>query len=825
MAKTGNGKKANWVKVQKDMSKSGIEYSFWHNLEYRLGKDKYTSTQNDTFMALALTMRDRLIGQWLITQEKFHDRNLKRVYYFSLEFLIGRLLETNIDNLGLWKETMQAMEVLGLDMEELRECEYDAGLGNGGLGRLAACFMDSMATLSIPAHGYGIRYDYGIFRQKIINGNQVEFPDAWLSNGNPWEFERPEYKVKVHLFGRTRMFTDENKKLRVEWVDTNDVLAMPYDIPVPGYKNNIVNTLRLWSARSTEDFDLEYFNDGDYERAVYAKIETETISKVLYPNDNVNRGKYLRLIQEYFFCAASLADIIRRFKTENKDLKKLPDKAAIQLNDTHPAVSIAELMRILVDGEGMEWDDAWYITVNTFAYTNHTVMPEAQEKWPVSIFETLLPRHLEIIYEINRRFLADIAKKFPGDNDILKRVSIIEEGQSRSVRMAHLAVIGSHSINGVSELHTRLLKTDIFKDFYEIFPERFNNKTNGITERRWLHKANPGLSNLITETIGDKWVTDLYETRKLLKFAGDASFRKKWEKAKKENKAALADYIYKNNNIKVNTDSIFDVQVKRIHEYKRQLLFAFYIIAQYLRIKNNPNHDFVPRTCILAGKAAPGYFMAKLIIKFINNIADVVNKDKDVKDKLKVVFLENYRVSLAERIFPASDLSEQISTAGTEASGTGCMKFMLNGALTIGTYDGANIEIADAVGEDNIFIFGLRIEDINKLKKNNYMPQAYIQNSPLLKEAIRLINDNYFSSTERDIFRHITDHLLYSDTFFICADFNEYCAMQDRVAKVYRDKDSWVKKSIINVAKSGRFSSDRTVSEYASDIWGVPVKT
>ncbi|MDD4894473.1 MAG: glycogen/starch/alpha-glucan phosphorylase [Candidatus Omnitrophica bacterium] len=824
MVKPGNSKKTNWVKVQKDMTKRGIEYSFWNNLEYRLGKDKYTSTQNDTFMALALAMRDRLIGQWLITQERFHDQNLKRVYYFSLEFLIGRLLETNIDNLGLWKETMQAMEVLGLDIEELRECEYDAGLGNGGLGRLAACFMDSMATLSIPAHGYGIRYDYGIFRQKIINGNQVEFPDAWLSNGNPWEFERPEYKVKVRLFGRTRMFTDENMKLRVEWVDTKNVLAMPYDIPVPGYKNDIVNTLRLWSARSTEDFDLEYFNDGDYERAVYAKIETETISKVLYPNDNVNRGKFLRLIQEYFFCAASLADIIRRFKTENKDLRKFPEKVAIQLNDTHPSVSIAELMRILVDVEGLDWDIAWDITVNTFAYTNHTVMPEAQEKWPVAIFENLLPRHLEIIYEINRRFLSDASKKFSVNNDILRRISIIEETEPRAVRMAYLAIIGSHSVNGVSELHSHLLKTEIFKDFYEIFPERFNNKTNGITERRWLHKANPGLSNLITETIGDKWVTDLYQTQKLLKFTEDASFRKKWEKAKKENKAALADYIYKNNNIVVNPESIFDVQVKRIHEYKRQLLFAFYIIAQYLRIKNNPKQEFVPRTCILGGKAAPGYFMAKLIIKFINNIAEVINKDKDIKDKLKVVFLENYRVSLAERIFPASDLSEQISTAGTEASGTGCMKFMLNGALTIGTYDGANIEIADAVGKDNIFIFGLRVEDINKLKQNNYMPQAYIQNSPLLKEAIKLINDNYFSCAEHDIFRHITDHLLYSDTFFICADFNEYCAMQDKVAKVYSDKNNWVKKSIINVAKSGKFSSDRTVSEYARDIWGVPVK-
>lgn len=814
-------KNTNWVKVHKDTTKKGIENSFWSNLEFRLGKDEYTATQEDKFIALAMTIRDELIEQWLTTQEEFHKQNVKRVYYLSLEFLIGRLLETNMFNLGLWDEARKSMKSLGLDIEELREYEHDAGLGNGGLGRLAACFLDSLATLGIPAHGYGIRYDYGIFKQKIINGKQVELPDAWLSRGSPWEFKRPEYTVRVQFFGRTNKFNDEHKKLRVEWVDTKDVLAKPYDIPIPGYKNNIVNTLRLWSAYSTEDFDLEYFNHGDYERAVYSKIESETISKVLYPNDNVSQGKTLRLAQEYFFCTASLADIIRRFKEDNTDIKKLPNKAVIQLNDTHPSISIVELMRILIDIENLDWDTAWDITTNTFAYTNHTVMSEALEKWPVSLFEKLLPRHLELIYEINRCFLQDVSNRFPQDNDILRRMSIIEEGNPKMVRMAYLAIIGSCSVNGVSALHSSLLKTDVFKDFYKIFPDRFNNKTNGITQRRWLYTANRGLSSLITETIGDKWITDLCETEKLLKFTKDSSFCRKWHSVKKENKIAFADYIYKNNNIAVNPESIFDVQVKRIHEYKRQLLFAFYIISQYLKIKNNPKASFVPRTCIIGGKAAPGYFMAKLTIKFINNIADVINKDKRINDKLKVVFLEDYRVSLAERIFPASDLSEQISTAGTEASGTGCMKFMVNGALTIGTYDGANIEIAEAVGKENIFIFGLRVEDINKLRQSGYQPQVYIQRSPVLKEIINLIQSNYFSASERDIFRPITDHLLYTDTYFVCADFDEYCAMQDEIAKIYSDGNSWVKKSIINVAKSGIFSSDRTIKEYVRDIWHI----
>ncbi|MDD5432527.1 MAG: glycogen/starch/alpha-glucan phosphorylase [Candidatus Omnitrophica bacterium] len=819
-----NNNNHNWVKVNKDTTKKGIETSFWSNLEYRLGKDKYNSTEEDKFTALALTMRDELIEKWLVTQERYHKKNVKRVYYLSLEFLIGRLLETNMFNLGLWEKAKEAMESLGLEIEDLSECERDAGLGNGGLGRLAACFLDSMATLNIPAYGYGIRYDYGIFKQKIINGRQVELPDAWLSKGNPWDFERQEYTVRVKFFGRTHMFNDENNKLCVGWVDTKDVLARPYDVPVPGYKNDIVNTLRVWSARSTEDFDLDYFNTGDYERAVFRKIESEVISKVLYPNDNIDRGKTLRLGQEYFFSAASLADIIRRFKEDDEDLRKFPEKVVIQLNDTHPSISIVELMRLLVDVEKLDWEAAWEITTKTFAYTNHTVMSEALEKWSVALFETLLPRHLEIIYEINRRFLEEIKKKFPNDIDILRRVSIIEEGNPKLVRMAYLAVIGSFSVNGVSALHSELLKADVFKDFYLIFPAKFNNKTNGITQRRWLLSANHRLSNLITETIGDKWITDLNETEKLLNFVNDSSFCKKWQSVKEENKKYLADYIYKNNKIVIDPDSMFDVQVKRMHEYKRQLLFAFNAIASYLTIKNNLGNSFVPRTCIFGGKSAPGYFMAKLIVKFINNVAEVINNDKSINGLLKIVFLEDYNVSLAEKIFPASNLSEQISTAGTEASGTGCMKFMVNGALTIGTYDGANIEIAEAVGKENIFIFGKRVEDINQLKRSGYQPQSFIQSSALLKEIIWLIQGNYFSTKELDIFRPITDHLIFTDTYFVCADFEDYCATQDKVAKLYKDKKSWVEKSIINVAKSGRFSSDRTIREYAKDIWGVQTK-
>lgn len=819
--KTGNSLSTTINKIYKDMTKDGIKLSFTASREFILGKDKYTATKHDDFMALAIAIRDRIVERWILTQQRYHTENLKRVYYLSMEFLIGRLLGANILNLGLEDQTRQAMEALGFDIEELRDCELDAGLGNAGLGRLAACFLDSMATLGIPAHGYGIRYEYGIFNQKIINGYQVEFPDEWLRLGNPWEFQRPEYNVKIRFYGRAYMAPDEKGSIVAHWTDTDDVFATPYDIPVPGYKNGIVNTLRLWSARSSEEFDLSYFNDGDYERAVYNKVQTENISKVLYPNDNVSQGRELRLKQEYFFTAASMADIIRRYKMENSDLKKLPDKAAIQLNDTHPSIAIAELMRILIDEEKMGWDDAWHVTTKTFAYTNHTIMPEALECWPLPMFENLLPRHLRIIYEINLRFLKDAALMFPGDNDRLRRMSIIEEGDVKRVRMAHLAIIGSHSVNGVSELHTKLLKEHLFRDFYEFFPEKFNNKTNGITQRRWLYKANRPLSNLITEAIGVEWTKDLYQMEKLLPFRDDSSFRKRWQEVKAENKKSLAEYIYRTTGIGVDPQSLFDVQVKRVHEYKRQLLLSFYILSQYLKIKHDPKAPCFPRTFIFSGKAAPSYYMAKLIIKFINSIADVVNNDKSVNDKLKVIFLENYRVSLAEKIFPASDLSEQISTSGMEASGTGCMKFMVNGALTLGTLDGANIEILEAVGKDNIFMFGLTADQILKMRSQGYDPRYYIDRSQDLQDIFQLIQSNFLSPVEFGLFEPIVRSLIYTDYFFVCADFELYSKAQSAVSASYQKPEEWIKKSITNVSKSGRFSSDRTIAEYAKDIWRV----
>lgn len=812
-----------WRHIYKGMKKDAIETSFRNNLQYTLAKDKYTATAYDNFTALAITIRDRIVERWIATQQKYHKENLKRVYYLSLEFLIGRLLCSNILNLCLCKETRKALESLGFNIEELSEQEQDAALGNGGLGRLAACFLDSMATLGIPAHGYGIRYEYGIFNQKIINGYQIESPDEWLKLGNPWEIARPEYTVKVKFYGRTYMYHDEKGRLRVRWLDSQDVLAMPYDIPVVGYANDIVNTLRLWSARGTEEFNLDDFSKGDYEGAVYNKVYSENISKVLYPNDVNMQGRELRLKQEYFFTAASVADIIRRFKVENKDLRDLPQKAAIQLNDTHPTLAIVEFMRILIDEEDLDWDTAWDITVKTFAYTNHTVMPEAIETWSVPLLERLFPRHMQIIYEINYHFLREAANKFPGDNDKLKRMSIIEESNPKQIRMGNLSVVGSHSINGVSQLHTSLLKSQLFKDFYEFCPEKFNNKTNGITQRRWLYKANMEFAKLITNSLGPKWITNLYELEKLLNFVKNKSFKHRWQEIKKENKKNLADYIWKTQGIPININSLFDVHIKRIHEYKRQLLFGIYILSQYFYLKDNPDTFFVPRTCIISGKSAPSYYMAKLIIKFINSVADVVNSDKSIGDKLKVVFLPNYSVSLAERIFPASDLSEQISTAGTEASGTGCMKFMVNGALTIGTFDGANIEIAEAVGEDNIFIFGLKADQVQKLKIEGYRPRDYINSSPTFQRIISLIKSDFFSPIEPGLFEHIVDSLTVSDTFLICADFESYCNAQQRVSELFSNSNDWTEKSIINVAKSGRFSSDRTVIEYAKDIWGVPV--
>jgi glycogen phosphorylase len=813
-----------WETIHKTMSVEGLCRAFLSKREYELAKDKYTATLNDDYLSLSLMIRDRVIERWIYTQQQHHKQNVKRVYYLSLEFLIGRLLGSNMQNLGMTDAVHEMATALGLDIERIREAEADAGLGNGGLGRLAACFLDSLATLGIPAMGYGIRYDYGIFHQKICNGYQVESPDAWLVKGNPWELERYEYAVRIKFYGRVNMFTDKKGKLRVQWVDTEDVLAIPYDMPIVGYRNDVVNNLRLWSARSTEEFDLSDFNSGDYEGAVYHKVLSENITKVLYPNDNKQKGKELRLKQEYFFTAAAISDILRRFKAENSDFFILPEKVQIQLNDTHPSLAIVELMRLLVDEENYEWEAAWSICIRTFAYTNHTLMPEALETWPVPLLEKLLPRHMQMIYEINSRFLEFVFVSFPGDVDRRRRMSLIAEGPVKKVRMAFLSIIASHSVNGVSALHSELIKTDLFRDFYELYPERFNNKTNGITQRRWLQIANYGLSDLITESLGsDSWKKDFAQINGLLNFKNDPAFHQKWQKVKATNKNYLAQHIEATTGIVVNPHSIFDVQIKRIHEYKRQLLFALYMIAHYLKIKRNPHNDIVPRTFIVGGKAAPGYYIAKLIIKFITSIAEVVNKDKQIGDAMKVVFLENYRVSLAEKIFPASDLSEQISTAGTEASGTGNMKFMMNGALTIGTVDGANIEIAEAVGNDNIFSFGLRVEQVNELMQKGYAPRDYLKGSSVLKEVITLIESNFFSPNDYNLFKPLLERILLLDQYFVCADFDSYALTQAKVTEEYLKQDVWTEKSIINVAQSVRFSSDRTISDYAKDIWDIPV--
>jgi len=820
---TDSKKQAVWTVPNKEMTKEALKSSFQTNLQYTLSKDQYTATMHDNFLALSMAVRDRVVERWIKTQQSYHKKNVRRVYYLSMEFLIGRLMGNNIYNLGIEKQTFEALDELGLEMENVRDQEVDAGLGNGGLGRLAACFLDSMATLGIPAHGYGIRYDYGIFNQKIKDGFQIELPDEWLRSGNPWEFARPENTVKVRFYGKTHTDYDNNGKGTVKWIDTQDVLAIPYDFPVPGYKNDVVNTLRLWSARGTEEFDFDYFKSGDYEQAVYKKILSENISKVLYPSDDISQGKELRLRQEYFFTAASISDILRRFKSENSDLRDLPKKVAIQLNDTHPTLAIVELMRLLIDEYDFDWDTAWEITTKVFAYTNHTLMPEALECWGIDLFERLLPRHLQIVYEINAQFLRSVALRYPGDNDRLRRMSLIEEGEPKKIRMAYLAIVGSSSVNGVSKLHSDLLKEKLFRDFYEFYPDKFNNKTNGITQRRWLLKANPRLSNLLMDKVGDGWVKDLYKLEKLTTFKNNKPFREEWMEIKRQNKETLVRYIKTSMNIDLDPESIFDVQVKRIHEYKRQILFAFYIISQYLRLKHNPKEFIYPRTFMIGGKAAPSYYMAKLTIKFINSIADIINHDKSVNDKIKLVFLENYRVSLAEKVFPASDLSEQISTAGTEASGTGNMKFMMNGALTIGTLDGANIEIANMVGDENIFIFGLKAHEVENLKQNGYHPRQYIEQSPMLKEIFKLVDGGFFSPHDLRLFAPIVQALSEYDPYLVCADFDSYCQTQDKISKMYLNKDEWAKKSIINVAQSGFFSSDRTIREYAKEIWRIPV--
>uniref|UniRef100_A0A673H710 Alpha-1,4 glucan phosphorylase n=1 Tax=Sinocyclocheilus rhinocerous TaxID=307959 RepID=A0A673H710_9TELE len=781
-----------------------LKKGFNRHLHFTLVKDRNVATPRDYYFALAHTVRDHLVGRWIRTQQFYYEADPKRVYYLSLEFYMGRALQNTMINLGL---------------------QNASGVGYGGSGRdgRRSCFLDSMATLGLAAYGYGIRYEYGIFNQKIKDGWQVEEADDWLRYGNPWEKARPEFMLPVHFYGRV----EEEDGKEPKWVDTQVVLAMPYDTPIPGYMNNTVNTMRLWSARAPNDFNLRDFNVGDYIQAVLDRNLAENISRVLYPNDNFFEGKELRLKQEYFVVAATLQDVIRRFKTSKRNCSgplsfdSFPDKVAIQLNDTHPAMAIPELMRIFVDIEKLDWDTAWNITKQTFAYTNHTVLPEALERWPVELMEKLLPRHLQIIYRINQIHLDHIASLFPDDMDRICRMSLIEEEGGKRVNMAHLCIVGSHKVNGVAEIHSDIVKRDVFRDFNELEPEKFQNKTNGITPRRWLLLCNPGLADLIAEAIGEEYVKDLNQLQKLNDLVDYDAFIRDVAKVKQDNKLKFAQYLEKVYKVDINPASMFDVHVKRIHEYKRQLLNCLHVITMYNRIKRSPIKPFVPRTVIIGGKAAPGYHMAKMIIKLITSVADVVNNDPVIGRKLKVIYLENYRVSLAEKVIPATDLSEQISTAGTEASGTGNMKFMLNGALTIGTMDGANVEMAEEAGEENLFIFGMRVEDVAKMDKEGYDALQYYESLPELKQAINQIKSGYFSPKQPEMFSDIINMLFHHDRFKVFADYESYVKCQERVSALYKDQREWTRVVIKNIAASGKFSSDRTIKEYATEIWGV----
>jgi starch phosphorylase len=796
-----------------------IRHAFLDHTRYSRGKNPETATRHDQFIALALTVRDRLASQWVRTQSAHYERDVKRAYYLSAEYLLGRALGNNLVNIGLLEAARQILRRDGLDLDALLEIEPDAGLGNGGLGRLAACFLDSMATLALPGFGYGIRYEFGIFAQDIVNGHQVERADEWLKFGSPWEIVRPEKAVAVRFFGHVEQHLGSGGRPVSQWVDGKTVLGVPYDVPIAGYGAHTVNTLRLWQARASEEFDLRVFNDGDYERSVVEKNASEVISKVLYPNDNFQAGKELRLKQQYFFVACSIADIVRRYLKTHSDFRDFAHKVAIQLNDTHPSIAVAELMRVLVDDQRLPWEEAWNTAVAVFGYTNHTLLPEALERWPVSLLESLLPRHLQIIYEINHRFLRQVQIRYPFDSEKLGRLSIIEEGPEKHVRMTNLAVVGSHSVNGVAALHTELLRSTVLRDFAEIYPERFNCKTNGVTPRRWLLLCNPALSKLITSRIGDGWITDLDRLRELEPLASDSEFAAAFRAAKRANKERLAAYVRDTLSVNLLPEAIFDVQIKRLHEYKRQLLNAIHVVSLWMSARKDSSR-VQPRAFIFGGKAAPGYHNAKLIIRLINGIAEVVNSDTP-STGIQVVFLPNYRVSLAERIFPAADVSEQISTAGKEASGTGNMKLALNGALTIGTLDGANIEIREAVGKENFFLFGLTADEVLAKQKLGYNPREIYQAEEVLREALDLIASGFFSPDDRDQFKSLIASLLDEDRYFCLADFASYAEAHRQVAAAYADQGSWTQKAILNVARVGRFSSDRTIREYAREIWRI----
>jgi len=802
---------------------SAIQDSIARHVRYSLGKSWNDFSCRDLFDAVALSVRDRLVDIWLETDERFRRDDPKRINYLSIEFLIGQSLGNHLHNLGIRGLYRQAMSNFGADLEAVEESEEDAALGNGGLGRLAACFLDSFATLGIPACGYGINYEYGLFKQEIDSGYQVEKPDNWLAQSTPWEIPRPEEACLVPVYGRIEHGVDRKGAYNPMWMDWRVLIGVPHDMLISGYGGSTVARLRLYAARSSREFDMQIFNDGDYFKAVEQKIASETISKVLYPSDAVIAGRELRLVQEYFLVACAMRDIVRRFEQGHAKFQEFSAKVALQLNDTHPALAVAELMRILVDEKELEWEEAWTITQATLGYTNHTLAPEALEKWPVSLFETVLPRHLQIIYEINRRFLDRISVTHQAHVERIRRMSIIEESAPKQVRMANLAIVGSHSINGVSEIHTELVKSSLAPDFYQLFPEKFNNKTNGITQRRWLLKANPALANLINSTIGERWLTDLYGLRELESHAADTSFQAEFQKVKRSNKQKLAKIIQDTARLKVDPDSLFDIQVKRIHAYKRQLLNVMHIIDEYLCLVEDGRQPAGPKTYIFAGKAAPGFWYAKQMIKLIHNVGRVVNNDSRASQWIKVAFIPDYRVSLAEKIIPAADLSEQISTAGTEASGTGNMKLALNGAVTIGTLDGANIEILQEVGGENIFIFGLKVTEIRAIREQkSYRPWDYCARNPRVKRVVDSFSSNLFCPQEPGLFAWISASVLDAkDEHFHLADFTPYVNAQDKSGNTFRDRVRWARMAILNVARMGKFSSDRTVTEYAREIWGV----
>ena len=813
------------IATYRSMDRDGLLESMANHIEFSQCKNRYTAEDFDIFRSFALSIRDRLVEFWNDTQQTYHRKKCKQVYYLSLEYLIGRSLKNNLLNLGISDAGEDAIQKIGYDLEEIQELEHDAGLGNGGLGRLAACFLESMATLELPAHGYGIRYEFGIFKQQFENGAQVEAPDNWLEEGYPWEIPRWEVVYPVHFFGQVKEIINKKGNSKRVWVKTEEVLAMAYDVPIAGYGNHTVNNLRLWSAKPSKSFDFQLFNSGDYIQAVEETQRSGTISKVLYPNDQGFSGKELRLKQQYFFVAASLQDIIQRFKTHSENFESFPEHVAIQLNDTHPSIAIPELMRIFVDEEDLEWNEAWSITTRVFAYTNHTVLPEALERWSVDLMGRLLPRHMEIIYEINDLFLESVKKQFPDDADLLRRISFIEENDHKQIRMPYLSIVGSHTINGVAELHTELLKTTVFKDFYKLFPERFQNKTNGITPRLWLRNVNPELSKIITAKIGDGWITDLQQLRQLEAFADEPEFQQSWRSVKRLKKEQLANWLKQNSGVSIDPESLFDVQIKRIHEYKRQLLNILHVIFIYNQMLEHPELPFVPRTFLFGGKAAPGYYIAKLIINLANDVAHVVNHDPAMQDRLKVIFVPNYNVSVAEKIIPATDISQHISTAGTEASGTGNMKFVLNGALILGTKDGANIEIAEEVGAENIFTFGMSSDEVSSLAKSGYNPRVSYQHNPGLREALSMINTGYFNRDKPHLYNDLYNSLVFEDKYMLLEDFASYVECQQRVIKTWQEPEKWTRMSILNTAASGKFSSDRTIAEYAKDIWELePVK-